>query len=128
MLRLRSKLRLQLDRIKENQNTIFWQDGDIEVQLYWAIRELMPLGGTFVDCGANCGLMGLLARRYRRARVLFIEPHPRLAQTIEANIELNEFAGSCELTQCAVSDRNGEADFYEDLRADGSHSIHKDWT
>jgi FkbM family methyltransferase len=127
-IRLRSGLRLQLDLTRGNQNTIFWQDGDIEVQLYWAIRELLPLGGVFVDCGANCGLMGLLARQYRRARVLFVEPHPRLAQTIQANLQLNGFAEGCELAQCAVSDRNGEVDFYEDPRADGSHSIHKDWT
>jgi len=127
-VRLRSGLRLQLDLTKGNQNTIFWQDGDIEVQLYWAIRELLPLGGTFVDCGANCGLMGLLARQYRQARVLFFEPHPRLAATVEANIRLNGFGESCELAQCAVSDRNGEVDFYEDPREDGSHSIHKDWT
>src|SRR6266699_1577078 len=95
-VRLRSGLRLQLDLTKGNQNTIFWQDGDIEVQLYWAIRELLPVGGVFVDCGANCGLMGLLARQYRRAKVLFVEPHPRLAQTIAANIQLNGFGASCE--------------------------------
>jgi FkbM family methyltransferase len=128
VVRLRSGLRLQLDRTKGNQNTIFWQDGDIEVQLYWAIRELMPIGGMFVDCGANCGLMGLLARQYRQARVLFVEPHPRLAATVEANIRLNGFGESCELAQCAASDRDGEVEFYEDPREDGSHSIHKDWS
>jgi FkbM family methyltransferase len=127
-VRLRSGLRLQLDRTKGNQNTIFWQDGDIEVQLYWAIRELMPIGGMFVDCGANCGLMGLLARQYRQARVLFIEPHPRLAATVEANIRLNGFGDSCELAECAASDGDGQVEFYEDPEEDGSHSIHQDWS
>jgi FkbM family methyltransferase len=126
-VRLRSGLRLQLDLSKGSQSTIFWLDGNIEVQLYWAIRELLPLGGVFVDCGANCGLMGLLARQYRQARVLFVEPHPRLAKTIEANIQLNGFTETCQLAQCAVSDQDGEVDFYENLSRDGAHSIHKDW-
>src|SRR5437870_3706571 len=98
-VQLRSGLKLRLDMSKGNQNGIFWEDGDAEVQLYWAIRELLPLGGLFVDCGANCGLMGLLARQYRGARVIFIEPHPRLARSIETNIRLNNFASCSKLIQ-----------------------------
>lgn len=124
---LRSGLKLRLDMTKGNQNGIFWEDGDAEVGLYWAIRELVPPGGVFVDCGANCGLMGLLARQYRRARVILIEPHPRLANTIETNIQLNQFGSSCELIEAAVSDTPGETTFYENPSADGSHSVHSDW-
>jgi len=112
---------------KGNQDGIFWEDGDAEVPLYWAIRELMPVGGTFVDCGANCGLMGLLAYQYRQARVLLIEPHPRLARTIETNIRLNGCSSCCELLEAAVSDASDEVTFYEDPNADGSHSLHADW-
>jgi len=124
---LRSGLKLSLDLSKGNQNGIFWEDGDAEAPLYWAIRELVPLGGTFVDCGANCGLMGLLAYQYRMAHVIMIEPHPRLAKSIQANIKLNHCSSSCELIEAAVSDAPGEATFYENPNADGSHSIHSDW-
>jgi len=124
---LRSGLKMALDLSKGNQAGIFWEDGDVEVGLYWAIRELVPLEGIFVDCGANCGLMGLLARQYRRARVIFLEPHPRLAKSIAANIRLNNFTDSCELIEAAVSDTSGTVTFYENSVADGSHSVHQDW-
>ena len=125
-IELRSGLKLLLDMSKGNQNAIFWHDGDVDIHQYWAIRELVPLGGLFVDCGANCGLMGLLARQYRRAKVIFIEPHPRLAGSIAANIRLNGYASSCELIEAAVSDSDGEITFYEDGRNDGSHAIQPD--
>jgi FkbM family methyltransferase len=127
IIQLRSGLKMDLDLTKGNQNGIFWSDGDAEVALTWAIRELLPVGGVFVDCGANCGLMGLLARQYRRARVILLEPHPRLAKSIAANIRLNGFEGSCELIEAAVSESGGEMTFYENAVADGSHSVHQDW-
>ena len=123
-IELRSGLKLSLDLSKGNQNAIFWHDGDVDIQQYWAIRELVPVGGTFVDCGANCGLMGLLARQYRGANVVFIEPHPRLAKSIATNIRLNGWESSCKLIEAAVSNSGGEISFYEDVKNDGSHSIH----
>ena len=124
---LRSGVKMRLDMTKGNQNGIFWEDGDAEVPLYWAIRELLPPGGTFVDCGANCGLMGLLAHQYRLARVIFIEPHPRLAKSIETNLRLNGLNSCCELIQAAASDTETEVAFWENPENDGSHSIHADW-
>jgi len=120
-------LKLALDMSKGNQNAIFWHDGNGDVNMYWAVRELVPLGGLFIDCGANCGLVGLLARQYRQARVIFLEPHPRLVQTVAANIKLNGFESDCELIPAAVSDTGGEISFYEDPRHDGSHSVLADW-
>lgn len=125
---LRSGLKMKLDLSKGNQAGIFWYDGDADVALTWAIRELIPVGGTFVDCGANCGLMGLLAAQYRHARVIFIEPHPRLARTIETNLRLNHFESRAELIETAASDAPGEVSFYESPTGDdGTHSIHADW-
>ncbi len=126
-IQLRSGLKLSLDMTKGNQNAIFWHDGDVDVRLYWAVRELLPVGGTFIDCGANCGLMGLLARQYRQANVIFFEPHPRLAETIRTNIQLNSFDPGCEVVEAAVSDAAGELTFYEHSTSDGSHSVHQDW-
>ena len=53
--------------------------------------------------------------------------HPRLAKSIQTNIRLNGCISSCELIEAAVSDAPGEVTFYEDPKADGSHSIHSDW-
>ena len=124
-IQLRSGLKLFLDMSKGNQNAIFWHDGDVDIHQYSAIRELVPLGGLFVDCGANCGLMGLLARQYRQADVIFFEPHPRLAESIRTNIRLNGFSDGCEVVEAAVSDAVGEITFYENSLSDGSHSVHQ---
>jgi len=125
---LRSGLKLRLDLSKKAQAGIFWYDGDADVAFSWAIRELVPVGGVFIDCGANCGLMGLLACQCRQAQVIFIEPHPRLARSIETNIRLNQFESLAQLIEAAASDAGGEVTFYENPAGDdGTHSIHKDW-
>ena len=127
-VRLRSGVKLKLDLSKPNQAGIYWYDGDADVPLSWAVRELVPTGGTFIDCGANCGLIGLLACALRRARTIFIEPHPRLAASIRENIRLNHFESRTELIEAAASDAPGHVTFYEDPTGDdGTHSIHQDW-
>ncbi|HAB18985.1 MAG TPA: FkbM family methyltransferase [Verrucomicrobiota bacterium] len=127
-IRLRNGLRLEIDLASEVQQTLFWFDGDYEPQLEWAIRELLPVGATCVDCGANCGYIGLLARRFRHSPVWFIEPHPRLAETIRRNVELNGWAGSCQVIEAAASDEAGETTLFESAHKDGSHSLEANWS
>ncbi len=116
-------LRLALDLTKSNQRTLFWFHELAEPSLQWTIRNLLPLGGTMVDCGANAGLMGLLALHYRSARVLFIEAHPRLQETVEENIRLNGFGDRATMLRWAASDAEGEAQFYLNETHDGLHSL-----
>jgi FkbM family methyltransferase len=127
VITLHNGIRLQVDLDRVVQHTIFWLDGDMEPQLEWVIRELLPVGGTCVDCGANCGLIGLLARRLRGARVLFLEPHPRLAEDVRRNIGLNHWEETCTLVEAAASDAEGEATLFESVDYDGSHSLLADW-
>ena len=124
---LRNGLRLEVDLDRIVQNTLFWLDGDVEPALEWVVRDLLPPGGTLVDCGANCGFVGLLARRLRLARVLFVEPHPRLAATIRRNLELNGWSEEARVFEAAASDTEGEVVLHESTRFDGSHSILPDW-
>jgi FkbM family methyltransferase len=124
---LRSGLKLEVDLKSAVQSTIFWYDGDMEPQLSWAVRELFPVGGTFIDCGANCGYIGLEARLFRHANVVFIEPHAQLADVIQRNIVLNGWEDSCEVIRAAASDSLGIAKFYVCRSYDGSHSLLPDW-
>ncbi len=124
---LRSGLKLSVDLESAVQSTIFWYDGDMEPQLSWAVRELLPVGGTLVDCGANCGFVGLEARLRKGASVLFIEPHPELAKSIQRNIELNGWRDSCRLIQAAASDRAEISQLFVCETYDGSHSLLSDW-
>jgi len=118
---------MQIDMERVVQHTIFWYDGDMEPQLSWAVGTFLPVGGTLVDCGANCGFIGLEARLIRRARILFIEPHPELAATIQANITLNGWDDTCRRVQAAASDTAGQVTLFVCEAYDGSHSLHADW-
>ncbi|MBL9138892.1 MAG: FkbM family methyltransferase [Verrucomicrobiales bacterium] len=124
---LANGLRMELDLDRIVQNTVFWLDGDVEPPLEWLLREMLPPGGTVVDCGANCGFIGLLARCSRAARVVFVEPHPRLASTIRRNVELNGWSGDCEVVQAAASDCSGEVVLHTSAKFDGSHSLLPNW-
>jgi FkbM family methyltransferase len=124
---LRNGLKMQVDLDRVVQHTIFWYDGDMEPQLSWAVREFLPVGGTLIDCGANCGFIGLEARLLKHARVLFIEPHPELAATIRTNVQLNKWDKDCKVFEAAASDRDGTTDLFICNDYDGSHSLLSDW-
>jgi len=126
-IRLHDGLRLDLDLTIPLQETAFWTDGDLEPQLSWAIREFLPPNGVFVDCGANFGLFGLEARLHRQARVIFIEPHPRLVATIRRNLELNGWSADCQVLEVAASDAPGTAELFLSITNDGAHSLLGDW-
>jgi FkbM family methyltransferase len=126
-IRLRNGIRLSVDLDSVVQHTIFWLDGDMEPQLEWAIREFLPVGGTCLDCGANCGYIGLFAHRMRGARVVFIEPHPTVAATLRRNVELNGWQDTCKVVEAAASDSAGSVQLYESPDYDGEHSLLQDW-
>ncbi|MBI3417825.1 MAG: FkbM family methyltransferase [Verrucomicrobia bacterium] len=124
---LRSGLKLELDLERVVQHTIFWYDGDMEPQLSWAVREFLPVGGTLIDCGANCGFIGLEARLHKHARVMLIEPHPELAAGIRRNVEINGWKNSCQVIEAAASDQTGSTSLFVCQEYDGSHSLLSDW-
>ena len=53
--------KMQVDLRISQQSSIFWFLEETEPSLQWAIKHLFPLRGTFIDVGANAGLLGLLA-------------------------------------------------------------------
>ena len=124
ILELEPGFSMELDLSKTNHEFLFWFYEEHESSLQWAIQNLLPKGGTFVDCGANLGLMGLLAIHRQQARTLFIEPHPRLVQTILKNIEINGFASEkVRVMEAAASNQDGTASLQIDSISDGGHSL-----
>jgi FkbM family methyltransferase len=123
-------LKLGLDLDKGLQNFFFWFPEEYEPALQWSISNLLPLGGTFMDCGSNTGLFGLYAVHRRMARSYFIEPHPRLAREIRANIERNGFGDRSVLHEVAASAQPGvmKLMMYEGQQrmSDGVHRLVKD--
>jgi FkbM family methyltransferase len=122
---LRLVLRLKNDRRQFSQDRVFWFHEEYEPSLQWALQNLIPLGGTMLDVGANAGLMGFLAWYYRQARVLFLEPHPQLARQLQTNIDLNRATAT--VINAAASDQDGEHLFLENPNNDaGHHLLEKD--
>jgi FkbM family methyltransferase len=78
------------------------------------IAESMPPGGTFVDIGANAGLMTLIAaaRVGPSGRVFAFEPNPPVFQELERHVEVNAFGDRVRAVDCALSDVNGAARLY----------------
>ena len=114
---------MELDLSKSNQRSIFWFHEETEPALQWAIGQILPRWGRFVDCGANVGLMGMLALHHRNADVIFLEPIPRLAAQIRRHVALNGFSGRARIHECAASDHDGEGEFFEHATSDGRHSL-----
>lgn len=124
VVELKPGLRISVDLRIANQDSLFWFFEETEPALQWAIRTLLPIEGTFFDVGANAGLMGLLAAHDRNAKVFFVEPHPRLAETVRNNLSLNDFKHEAKVLEWAASDRDGEAKLHvHDSRNDGAHTL-----
>lgn len=96
------------------ENELFWrgyaQSWEPQSLRLWA--SLVKSADFIVDVGANTGIYALAASAIRpNAKVLAVEPSPRVFARLQRNIELNGFPISA--TEVAVSDREGSATFYD---------------
>lgn len=78
-----------------------------------AIRRLVRPGAVCLDIGANVGALTLVMAHAAgpAGRVVAIEPHPRIAAKLDANLALNHLAQVSTL-RAAISDRDGTATFH----------------
>jgi FkbM family methyltransferase len=119
-------LKLRLDLSRGTQKKIFWSHEEYEPALQWTIRELLPEDAVMIDCGANAGLFGFLALTRPRTQVVFIEPHPRLAEQLRENIALNRLEDRASVVECAASDQAGTSHLIQAIaEQDGSHSLQR---
>jgi FkbM family methyltransferase len=85
-------------------------------------------GETALDLGANIGILtATLARRVGpMGRVLSFEAHPRIAEELRANVAAWRGlpdAAPIEVTQVALSDREGEVSFELPYYFEGNHGV-----
>lgn len=70
-----------------------------EIKELRAISRVFPKGGVFVDIGANVGNHSLYVAHFLRpAAVIPFEPNPRAYRLLEANVHLNGFQDTFDLT------------------------------
>jgi FkbM family methyltransferase len=84
-------------------------DGIWERHIVDKIVSLLPVGGVFVDVGANVGIMSFHAAKRvgPRGRVIAFEPDERNAQWFLRGALENGFADTVRLHRFALSDRAG---------------------
>jgi FkbM family methyltransferase len=84
--------------------------GELDPKVTWALRRVLRRGDTFIDIGANQGLVSFIAARIvgPRGRVHAFEPQPRLAALLRRSVGE---AGLSQVTvhEVALSDRDGVA-------------------
>ena len=89
-----------------------------EAQTTQFIKEHLPLGGTFVDVGANVGYFSILAAGLvgNRGKVYSFEPNPKLRDDFMRSVALNSFQDRIQLTEIALSNEDLEGvDFFVSL-------------
>jgi FkbM family methyltransferase len=87
-----------------------FKNGVWEVEISQLIKKYLPVGGVFVDIGANIGYHSLYAAaRVTATGVVYsFEPIPRLAQQIEKSAVANNF-NNITIFNTALSDKAGQA-------------------
>lgn len=85
-------------------------------------RTLLP-GQTYVDVGANVGLLALRAASVvgPGGSVVAVEAHPRTARFLRGNVAMNGF-GNVAVESCAVGDARGTV-WFSDLHSDDQNGV-----
>ncbi len=104
-----------------------WQRAELEhaFLLAEAAGRLEP-GGTFLDVGANIGLMtlyALLSGRFDRA--IAIEPDPWNRSILEQNLAINDFDKRVTVFAGAASSSPGTLELNRDRKNLGAHSLER---
>jgi FkbM family methyltransferase len=86
--------------------------GDLDPKVTWVVRRVLRRGDTFLDIGANHGLVALMAARLvgLAGHVHAFEPQPRLAALLRRSAgEAGPRAAAVGVHELALSDHDGAA-------------------
>lgn len=88
------------------------------------LREFLKEGSTFLDLGANIGWYSLIASQLvgPTGRVHAYEPDANNTTLLQRNQTLNGISNIV-IDQCAISDRDGVVNFYNNPENFGDHSV-----
>jgi len=84
---------------------------EIWIERCYTRRFEIPPGATVVDIGANAGVFTLWALKGGAARVIAVEPSPRMCEYLSRNVSSNGFS-NVTVVQAACGGRTGEAILY----------------
>ncbi|MGL4426852.1 MAG: FkbM family methyltransferase [Alphaproteobacteria bacterium] len=119
------KLRLQPEG-NFIESKILFSSGLREAKaLSWLQNMLPPLGGIFIDIGANIGYYALMGAKFGAAKVLAVEPNPELAQRLREAIETNGFGQQISVFEVGLGPREETLRFVISKEDKGSSSAVK---
>tara|TARA_R110000824_G_scaffold25978_4_gene89928 strand:- start:11955 stop:12806 length:852 start_codon:yes stop_codon:yes gene_type:complete len=95
-------------------SAVLYAQGQRELAFMGLLQEEIKEGMVCVDLGSNIGYTTLymLQNAGQDGFVYAIEPDPRNLSLLQKNIEENSYQ-NCEVIHCAISDNDGEIDFWE---------------
>ncbi len=92
-----------------------------------AVCAAAPAGdGIAVDIGASVGQMAMSAS-LMAARVMAIEPSPRIAAICREHVALNQLSERITVIEAALSDANGTATFFQGADNKGTGTLRDDF-
>ncbi|MNV09142.1 cobalt-precorrin-6Y C(15)-methyltransferase [compost metagenome] len=91
-----------------------FETGTYEKGTIQLLEKYLEEGSSFLDIGANIGLMSVIASKYVGANgiVYAVEANPKTVPILQANIDLND-CKNVELIPVALSDTSGPAVLFE---------------
>lgn len=121
--RMGARFRLYPDRNVCEKRILFTPDYFDRTEREFLASRIVP-NFVFLDIGANVGgySMAMAALAGPGARILAVEPQPRIFERLVFNIRQNPF-GTVKAVDCAVADRNGEVTLFIDPRNQGESSV-----
>lgn len=93
---------------------MIYQEGIYEPDILDLIKQNLPLGGTFVDIGANIGQHSLFAACIvgNKGKVISFEPIPEIYGQFTESINKNNFQNYINVHNIACSNLEGELELY----------------
>lgn len=82
--------------------------GDLDPKLSWILQTVLRPGDSFVDVGANIGLLTTLGSQLvgPEGRVLAVEPQPRVLRCLREALERNQYK-NVTIAACGVAKEEG---------------------
>jgi FkbM family methyltransferase len=104
---------------------ILLEAGELEPGTRVLIQRVLEPGNTFVDAGANIGLLSLAASHALAGtgHIIGFEPHPETHRLLTQTMLLNGLGSIAEMHQSAVSSKPGTMPLFLGITS-GHHSLH----
>jgi FkbM family methyltransferase len=101
------------------------ENGELEPGTRRLIQRFLKPGDTFVDIGANIGMLTLAAARAMegKGRIFAFEPFEKTARMLERSVWMNGFSPVVNVYHAAVSNRTGQQHLHLGSTS-GHHSLY----